>query len=237
MTDIVKSNSGIAVSNPEEFLQFYNPKTLNEVVRSIRDVPALIKADSNSIALCKKELGVELIGDTIKMHIVSLCEFINVHKNLTGGQVEELTRIILSDFYFISITELAHIFGRAKSGQFGEFKFSLNIGDVIGWLQTYQEQRTMEFMQNQEKAHEERKNGKQVVFNEETGESTIQQNGQLHELQVKALSEFKKRMPNKKKGFEDFKKEFEENGIELVDQSENEELNRMKEELAKKYAK
>lgn len=205
------------IETPEDFSLAYSPKQVNLRLREVKSTKDCIKADLNSIVLCRKKFGDDLISDTITAMVIKMCESINVNNSLTPDQIIDLSEIILSEFYFLSITELAYIFRCAKVGKYGTINsFALNQSDVLRWINTYMEDRISEFVKANEQRHEMIKSGKEV-FIDADGKSKMRERTDFPEELVPVLSSIAELMTVKRT------KEYNPNeGAEFIDTSNNE---------------
>ena len=156
---------------------------------------------------------------------------INVNKELNEFQIDELVNEILSSYYFLSITEIAFIFKRAKLGYYKVNTFAISMPDVMQWFAQYTEERIKEYQKIQEQEHKTVKSGKEVI------------DGKLHEKQssltekklLNVFKEVKKELKPKfnKEEYDQIKGDINENGIEkqLIDRGEDEKTK----EFKKKY--
>ena len=169
--------------------------------------------------------------------ITNFQKSINVNKELTGFQIDELVNEIINSYYFLSIIEIAFIFKQAKTGKYKVNTFALSMPDVIQWFEKYSEERIKEFQKIQEQENRQRKAGKEIVFDEQTGKSKVydQQSTLTEKSLLKVFQDVKKELKPKFNKEEYQRIKSSQNEIELIDQSENEELNKLKEILNKKY--
>lgn len=231
----VHNSSGelTTVKDKAVFIQAYSMPQINSRLRNCKNVKDVIKADQNSIVLCRKQLNDQVVMDTIDAIILHLLGTINVHQTLTSEQIDELIEIIIVDYYFISITELAYIFRQAIKGNLGKVDtFALNIHTVVGWLNEYQEQRISEFMVSNERNHDLTKSGKEI-FTDENGATKIRdrQTNILPEF-IPHLKRMSEGMPKPKRSTKDYDTN---EGPHIYEPEQNEELKRQKQKLKELY--
>jgi len=232
---MVRNSSGevVKAQDKETFMQLYSMPQINSRLRNCKTVKDVIRADQNSIVLCRKQLQDEVVQDTIEAMILHLLGTINVHQTLTDEQIEELIEIIIVDFYYISITEIAYIFRQARKGKYGKIdSYALNIHVVTMWLEKYQEQRIQEFVISNERNHDLTKSGKEI-FEDENGQTKIRESRTniLPEF-IPYLKKMADRMPKPKTRLKDYNPN---EGQEFYEPEQNEELKRQKEELKKRF--
>lgn len=229
MTNIIQTNNAnkLALRDYNNFMQHYGVKSINNRLRAVKSTRDLIKCDTNSISLCRKSMGDDLISDTIQAQILLLCESINVNQPLTPNQIIELTEIILCDYYEISITEVAHIFRRGKRGDFGKIgTYALNIENVTGWLDKYREERIQEFIKANEQNSQVINSGKEIYI-DENGVSKIRDRQVIPIELVPIISKIGVKITE----FEYARK----TTPEFIDTEANEELKIQKEALRKNF--
>lgn len=237
---IKKGQSDLKLYDKDQFIKKYSPAGIKEDHKNISSVILAIKADNNSLAVCRRDVGEQYVIDVIVMHIVSLCQSINVNQTLSGIQVKELAHEIISIYYNISVVEIAYVFRLGKRGDYGKIgSYALNQEDVMDWFHKYQDQRCVEFQKNQEKEHNERINGK-VEIDEEGNYMTVfvDEFKKGSEGQAKIFGAIKDSLgESDEEKYNRIKEDIKEKGIEstFVDQSQNKELNDLKNEINKKY--
>lgn len=108
-------------------------------VRTLSDALAVAgdRAKYPSLAVLRKEYGEAKIEAIIKLHLIDLCENVNLKRPLRDRQVDSIAREIVSEFYSLTIADVHVIFRQAKTGQYGEFYDSLDMPKVIGWFRRY----------------------------------------------------------------------------------------------------
>ena len=86
--------------------------------------------------------------------------------------------------------------------------------DVMGWFEQYTEERIKEFQKIQEQENRQRKAGKEIVFDEQTGKSKVydQQSTLTEKSLLKVFQDVKKDLKPKfnQKEYEQIKKQYDE---------------------------
>lgn len=109
------------------------------VVRTLNDALAVSSDRSKypSLAVLRREYGEAKIEAIIKLHLIDLCENVNLKRPLRDRQVDGIAREIVSEFYALTIADIHVVFRQAKTGQYGEFYDSLDMPKVMGWFRQY----------------------------------------------------------------------------------------------------
>lgn len=233
MTNIILRNNSSEISagiTKQEFLDMYMPDALNRRLRSVKSTRELIKSDTNSIVICSKVFGESVVEVVIAAMIKQFVNTVNVHDNLTSDQALELCEIIICDYYFISLTELAFIFRQAKKGKYGKIgTFAMNIDTITGWIDAYREERIQEFMIANERRDDLLKSGKEI-YTDEDGSSKIRERQILPPEITPYISKIAESMDVKRKISEDERN----NSSEFIDTSDNKNLQDQLKELQKR---
>lgn len=240
--ELIKNSSGELVAyTRQDFITEYNPASLKPKVDAISTTKELIRQKDTALAVRRKEFDQETVTDILELHLFDLIESINVHKTLSGPQIQDLAQEIVNTYYFLSVLEIAHIFRRAKRGDFGPFKFSLNQADVIEWFKSYQNERTAEFDKQNYNIHKEVKTGHTVWNKEKEMFEKRPYSHIIDEMAPDILLRLKEQFPDVSKAateeeFRAFKNQLADNPEHsIIDQSNNEELNKLKQKIKQKY--
>jgi hypothetical protein len=216
--------------------KYESPDSFGQIldrVRNCSSIAEVITMDQNAISVHRKHNGPQFIIDEITIYVNAFQLSINLNQKLTAFQVSELVAIITKRFYFLSLSEIIYIFERVKSNIYPIPKFAINIPDVITWFDSYTEERTNEFQKGRAEHHAKVKSGDPLkeMFVDTDGKTKLRQKKILDDGVVQALSIIKSRMPDNENDFQEFKSK----PIELIDNSDNEELKRMQREAIEKY--
>lgn len=213
---------GLIKYNPKELISNYEPKLMLKKSDGINTVQKATTAEKEGISLHCKNYGRQTVIDLICMHLISLSLSINTHKSLTDDQILELANYIVSDYYFMSMTEINYVLQRFKKGEFGKINYAVNISDIMNAFKIYDQERTDHYIKAQ-------------------SEQKINSTEMLHPIQISALKKIKDRMEMNEKYDEEKFKQIEmqarEGNIKLIDTSENTELQGMKKEIEERYGK
>lgn len=166
-------NNEIIKTDKESFLNAFTPSNIQTRIARVKSVKEAIKTDNNGVSFYKKTVGQTEIETVVGALVSEFQKSINVNKELTGYQIDMIVNEILSTYYFLSPVEIAFIFKRAKLGHYKVNTFALSMPDIMQWFASYTEERIKEFQKIQEHENKTRKIGKEIIFDEKTGESKV----------------------------------------------------------------
>lgn len=197
-----------------QMLATFTPKNVQTQLAKVKSCSDAIKSDKNGVSYYRKHIGQTEIETVVGALVSNFQKSINVNKELTGFQIDEIVNEILSSYYFLSIIEIAFIFKRAKLGRYKVNTFALSMPDVMGWFEQYTEERIKEFQKIQEQENRQRKTGKEIVFDEQTGKSKVydQQSTLTEKSLLKVFQDVKKDLKPKfnQEEYEQIKKQYDE---------------------------
>lgn len=109
-------------------------------VRTINDALAIVENNRDkypSLAVLRRDYGNAKIEAIIKLHLIDLCENVNLKRPLRDAQVDNIAREIVAEYYSLTVADIHVIFRKAKTGEYGEFYESLDMPKVMGWFREY----------------------------------------------------------------------------------------------------
>lgn len=143
---ISKDKSQLLVPvSPQSFIVSFSPQALTTTFLSIRTLEDALNAETPTLATIKKGLGEQVIFPYIQLWLMSLNDSLNVKYKLTGYQVEEISRELYRDYYFLSIAELHVFFRNIKMGKFGDMHGILSPDKFFQWLDKFTNERVNKF--------------------------------------------------------------------------------------------
>jgi hypothetical protein len=135
--------------NKKDFVTKFEPVRMITEFRHVKTIGQAIKEDQNGLSFYSKELGLDTVLAVIELHLIALNQSVNVNLPLSKNQIKEIAIEIVSEFYYLSMVEVAFIFRKAKRGEFGKLFGALNIVDILTWFRTYSEERSDHFVNKQ----------------------------------------------------------------------------------------
>lgn len=103
----------------------------------MNDYPAVLESNLPTIGAINRQYGIDFTQAYIEGWIVNIREFINVGKKMTDVQTQETAILIIENYPVLKISDINLIFKRAKLGKFGQFYDRLDGQLLLGWFDTY----------------------------------------------------------------------------------------------------
>lgn len=114
---------------------------VQKICRAINDFPAIFESGLPTLASINRKFGNEFTQAYIEGWIINLREFINVGKKMNDVQTQETAILIVETYPSLTIADINLIFKRAKLGKFGQFYDRLDGQLILGWIDTYFDER------------------------------------------------------------------------------------------------
>jgi hypothetical protein len=124
---LIKTNLQIWQNNPKETYKALKIKEYSEVS----------EANTPTLGLMKKEIGVNASTDILTILVVDIVKFFNVGKTFNKEQVIATVELILDEFPEISIADLKLCFNKAKLGEYGKLYDRLDGAIIFSWVREY----------------------------------------------------------------------------------------------------
>ena len=105
-------------------------KALNGTVLQICSVEQVLKLESPSLSVIRKEHGEPKTLDLLNTIIADLALFFSVGKGMDRKQAEETSRLLLKEYYFLKVEDLKLFSDNFKLGKYGTI-FDRIDGNVI----------------------------------------------------------------------------------------------------------
>jgi len=131
-----------------EFSESTNyPATIENAVSNI--VP--------SIAVFRKYHDESAALGVISKMVLWTLRMLNVQKSQDDFQIMMTSKMILSDYYFLKLSEIKYCFVRGIHGDFGQLYAKVDAMDLLKWLKEYCEQRSAYLIQENQKQSQNQK--------------------------------------------------------------------------------
>lgn len=130
---LFKANEKISITN--------SFKQLQESLRGVRTVKEALAVKTPSFAKLRKELGEKKAAAYIKLWLIDLNASLNLTKALTEYQIEETARLVLGEFWGLTIADVNIVFKNAKLGVYGNLYGALSMDKIFNWFRSYLEER------------------------------------------------------------------------------------------------
>ena len=125
-----------------------------------------IAVPAPSLAVYKKYEDESATLSVIAKMILWTLKMLNVQKSQNDFQVLMTAKMILSDYYFLSLTEIKYCFVRGIHGDFGQLYAKVDAMDLLKWLKEYSEARATHLIyENQKKSKADKVELSNAKFN------------------------------------------------------------------------
>lgn len=105
-------------------------------------VSTMVKAQTPTIAEIKNKASETDARALLYIAVCEVCDFFNVGKNINDVQVATTVEMIIESFWHLKLEEVKYCFRRAMRTERLFDRLDGNI--ILGWLRTYDEERTEE---------------------------------------------------------------------------------------------
>ncbi|HLS12202.1 MAG TPA: DUF6633 family protein [Flavobacteriaceae bacterium] len=107
----------------------------------LRTIQEAMSTEAPTIGTFHREKSKEFTEAYISLWLIYLNDMLNLNKPLSEVQIELCAVHIVEEFYMLKVSELALLFKRIISGEFGEFYESISIAKVLTFFREYLEER------------------------------------------------------------------------------------------------
>lgn len=91
------------------------------------------------ISTLRKNIPDEL-QDVVMTAVAMLAKSLNVHKNLDGEQIFEISTLLIEKYWQLRPEEIFYVFKNAKTGKYGPVDYKLDITLICRWVDQYLEE-------------------------------------------------------------------------------------------------
>lgn len=105
-------------------------------------ISTMVEAQTPTIAMIKNSASETDARALLYIAICEVCDFFNVGKNMNDVQVAMTADLIIEQYWHLKMEEIKYCFRRAMSE--GKLFDRLDGNIILGWLRTYDEERTEE---------------------------------------------------------------------------------------------
>lgn len=104
----------------------------------------MVQAKTPTIAEIKNNVSLADARALLSVAVCEVCDFFNVGKNMNDTQIAITVDLILESFWYLRLEEIKYCFRRAMRREKVYDRLDGNI--IIGWLNSYADERTEEAM-------------------------------------------------------------------------------------------
>ena len=135
------------VSVYDSTIQKYNFREILTVKDAMQNkAPALV---------AMKVKNKELAENMLKLMFAKTARAFNITRNIEPGQIIELVDVILHDYYYLKLSEVFFVLKQAKLGKFGKTYERIDEPTILGWFNTYIEERESIAVENYLQKHDQ----------------------------------------------------------------------------------
>lgn len=140
--DKIEKIHSIISSIPSEVptIEVYNNTVKKYDFALIKSTKDAMKNESPSLALMKKK-NKDLADNILKLMVAKTARSFNITRNIEPNQILDLVETLNTDFYYLKLSEIYYIFKQAKMGKFGKTYERIDEPTILGWFNTYVEER------------------------------------------------------------------------------------------------
>lgn len=124
-----------------EFIKNFNVQIIAEKLEKVRTVKDALMVKTPSLAKVRKTYGGKAAIAYIKIWLVDLNASLNLTRSLNEAQITEAAKLIISEFWGLTIADINIVFKNVKLGKYGELYGTLSIDKILRWFGDYQKER------------------------------------------------------------------------------------------------
>lgn len=143
----IQEDSGLVLSTKEVFMRDYAISRCNEKFENVKSIKKIVEMNEPSISLVKKQFGKDFVQAYIATWIVNINGFLNLRFPMSETQIEETSRLIINNFYNLTIADIYLVINNAKMGLYGKFYDRIDGSMILSWFGKYFDERCNEFEQ------------------------------------------------------------------------------------------
>lgn len=106
-------------------------------IRSVKD--AMTNAAPCLVSM--KAKNPEMADNVLKLMVAKTARAFNIARNIEPIQVVDTVETIQQEFYYLKLSEVFYVLKQAKMGYFGKTYERIDEPTIIGWFQSYAEER------------------------------------------------------------------------------------------------
>lgn len=127
---------------------------------SYREISDVFESPTSSLATLRKYRDEDFTLDVLKMLIEKLVLMTNVGRGMNQYQIDETAKMILSEYYFLTVGDIKVCFRWVLLGRYGQLYDRLDPMTVLDFIRRYSDERAAHAQKRSESAHNEEKSGR-----------------------------------------------------------------------------
>ena len=141
---ILEGKGSVPVTR-ETFSEDFTVSKCNDLYKNIRSVKEAQQTGSPSISNLVKAFDMAFVQAYIAAWIVNVNNFLNLRFSMNDQQVEETARLVINNYYHLTIADVYLVMNNAKMGFYGKFYERIDGSMVLLWFRTYFDERCAYF--------------------------------------------------------------------------------------------
>ena len=124
---------------PALYVEMFNKEL--EMVK-VTNIPAIFKENKPALAALSKKMGQDKILAMLEIFIIAINDFFDLNKTMNEYNIKETARLILSEYFSLTLTDIVYVFNQAKLGKYGSCKYSINGQQILEWFDRHFSERS-----------------------------------------------------------------------------------------------
>ena len=126
----------------KQILMLNESKLITEIMSDHREIKSIVRISREDP---------ELILDEISLLIIGVQNFLDTKRKMDENGIVEVAGLILSEYPFLTLYEIAFCFKHGKIGKYGKIYDRLDGGILMEWIQKWDQRRTDLVVSEQER--------------------------------------------------------------------------------------
>ena len=131
-----------SVPSENNILSVYDNTIKKYNFRGIQTINDAMYSEAPALASMRVK-DKELAENMLKLMFAKTARAFNITRNIEPGQIVELVDVVMHDFYYLKLSEIFYVLKQAKMGKFGKTYERLDEPTILGWFNTYADERAV----------------------------------------------------------------------------------------------
>ena len=146
-------SQAIATTSSERLLSVYSPVNCMRHAGKLATIEHAMNSTAPTLGTLHREKSRDFTIGLVMGWLVYLNDLLALRKSMSEDQIEMCAIDITDTFYTLKMSDLAYLFRRIISGQYGEFYESLTISKVLTFFREYFDERCKHAAQQSIRQH------------------------------------------------------------------------------------
>jgi hypothetical protein len=129
----------LAEALSKKSIQPYLPSSA--LAKTVTTFPAIWESKTPTLGGLSVKLGEETAKNLIMAWIIHLSASLNVGRGMTDFQIRDAAEVLLIEFPYLTVADIAFVFRKAKTGYYGELYDRLDITVISRWFHRHWSER------------------------------------------------------------------------------------------------